>query len=213
MTGGAFELGGVTRLDQPLGLYRRGRLRDLGARARRVETVADLLADQPEVKPIGLGARDSLRLEAGLPLYGHDLDHDDHAGRGGPRLRLVEAPPRRGRLSRLAPDRRRSWPTGRSASASASPSRAASRSAKARWWSTARAMRSARSPAAASRRASRRRSPWPMCPPPRPSRARAISLAQRGKIFTGDGRADAVRPPPLPPQGSRPHERLLYQGA
>lgn len=32
-----------------------------------------LLSD-PRVKPIGLGARDSLRLEAGLPLYGHDLD-------------------------------------------------------------------------------------------------------------------------------------------
>jgi aminomethyltransferase len=33
---------------------------------------AKLLLDQPEVKPAGLGARDSLRLEAGLPLYGHD---------------------------------------------------------------------------------------------------------------------------------------------
>lgn len=30
--------------------------------------------DQPEVDPIGLGARDSLRLEAGLCLYGHDID-------------------------------------------------------------------------------------------------------------------------------------------
>jgi len=34
---------------------------------------AKLLADE-RVRPIGLGARDSLRLEAGLPLYGHDAD-------------------------------------------------------------------------------------------------------------------------------------------
>ncbi|NCU11989.1 MAG: glycine cleavage system aminomethyltransferase GcvT [Sphingomonadaceae bacterium] len=40
------------------------------------ESVAELLCAQPEVKPIGLGARDSLRLEAGLPLYGHDLSPD-----------------------------------------------------------------------------------------------------------------------------------------
>ena len=35
---------------------------------------AESLLDQPEVAPIGLGARDSLRLEAGMPLYGHDMD-------------------------------------------------------------------------------------------------------------------------------------------
>lgn len=35
---------------------------------------ADALCAMDEVKPIGLGARASLRLEAGLPLYGHDLD-------------------------------------------------------------------------------------------------------------------------------------------
>lgn len=34
------------------------------------------LLAQPEVAPIGLGARDSLRLEAGMPLYGHDMDAD-----------------------------------------------------------------------------------------------------------------------------------------
>lgn len=38
------------------------------------ESFAEALLAQPQVKPIGLGARDSLRLEAGLPLYGHDLD-------------------------------------------------------------------------------------------------------------------------------------------
>ena len=42
--------------------------------AEHVVAFADALCAQPEVKPIGLGARDSLRLEAGLPLYGHDLD-------------------------------------------------------------------------------------------------------------------------------------------
>ncbi len=38
------------------------------------ERVARTLLAEPEVLPIGLGARDSLRLEAGLCLYGHDID-------------------------------------------------------------------------------------------------------------------------------------------
>jgi len=38
------------------------------------ERVARVLLGDPEVLPIGLGARDSLRLEAGLCLYGHDID-------------------------------------------------------------------------------------------------------------------------------------------
>ena len=38
--------------------------------------LADAIAAHELVKPIGLGARDSLRLEAGLPLYGHDLDDE-----------------------------------------------------------------------------------------------------------------------------------------
>ncbi|HKN31205.1 MAG TPA: glycine cleavage system aminomethyltransferase GcvT [Roseiarcus sp.] len=40
----------------------------------RADRFARLLLTQPDVAPIGLGARDSLRLEAGLCLYGHELD-------------------------------------------------------------------------------------------------------------------------------------------
>jgi aminomethyltransferase len=47
---------------------------EISVPAEAVAALADALCAQPEVKPIGLGARDSLRLEAGLPLYGHDLD-------------------------------------------------------------------------------------------------------------------------------------------
>lgn len=38
------------------------------------QIVWNRLLENPQVQPIGLGARDSLRLEAGLPLYGHDID-------------------------------------------------------------------------------------------------------------------------------------------
>jgi aminomethyltransferase len=47
---------------------------EISAPAAQAETLATALLNDPEVMPIGLGARDSLRLEAGLCLYGHDID-------------------------------------------------------------------------------------------------------------------------------------------
>ena len=46
---------------------------EISVAADQAEQLAGRLCAELEVKPIGLGARDSLRLEAGLPLYGHDL--------------------------------------------------------------------------------------------------------------------------------------------
>ncbi|MGD0192014.1 MAG: glycine cleavage system aminomethyltransferase GcvT [Rhizomicrobium sp.] len=47
---------------------------EISMKAKDAERVARALLAEPEVLPIGLGARDSLRLEAGLCLYGHDID-------------------------------------------------------------------------------------------------------------------------------------------
>jgi aminomethyltransferase len=47
---------------------------EISVPASAASDLADAIAAHELVKPIGLGARDSLRLEAGLPLYGHDLD-------------------------------------------------------------------------------------------------------------------------------------------
>jgi aminomethyltransferase len=48
---------------------------EISVPAEQADTLARALLAQPEVLPIGLGARNSLRLEAGLCLYGNDLDH------------------------------------------------------------------------------------------------------------------------------------------
>ena len=73
MQGAAFTIDGA-----PMWISRSGYTGEDGfeisVAANRVEKLTGRLIEQPEVKPIGLGARDSLRLEAGLPLYGHDLD-------------------------------------------------------------------------------------------------------------------------------------------
>ncbi len=78
MTGSEFTIAGV-----PVWISRSGYTGEDGFEismaAEHLEVVADLLTGEPEVKPIGLGARDSLRLEAGLPLYGHDLTPESSA--------------------------------------------------------------------------------------------------------------------------------------
>ncbi|OIP14710.1 MAG: glycine cleavage system protein T [Comamonadaceae bacterium CG_4_9_14_3_um_filter_60_33] len=48
---------------------------EISVSADHALALAQALLAQPEVKPIGLGARNSLRLEAGLPLYGNDIDN------------------------------------------------------------------------------------------------------------------------------------------
>ncbi len=72
MTAAAFEWQGV-----PLWVSRAGYTGEDGFEISLPENgaaaFADALIADDRVKPVGLGARDSLRLEAGLPLYGHDL--------------------------------------------------------------------------------------------------------------------------------------------
>jgi aminomethyltransferase len=67
-----FELGGVEAWISRSGYTGEDGF-EISIPADAAARIADLLCGEPEVKPIGLGARDSLRLEAGLPLYGHDL--------------------------------------------------------------------------------------------------------------------------------------------
>ena len=73
MTGGHFDVAGI-----PCFLTRSGYTGEDGFEISVLDTQAGQLARallaQAEVKPIGLGARNSLRLEAGLCLYGNDID-------------------------------------------------------------------------------------------------------------------------------------------
>ena len=72
MTAGLFQFG-----EQQIWVSRAGYTGEDGfeisIHADHVRALADALVADDRVQPAGLGARDSLRLEAGLPLYGHDL--------------------------------------------------------------------------------------------------------------------------------------------
>ena len=73
MTGGLFDLAGI-----PCFVTRSGYTGEDGFEIsvpnEHAVALAQALLAQPEVKPAGLGARDTLRLEASLCLYGHDIN-------------------------------------------------------------------------------------------------------------------------------------------
>ena len=73
MTGGDFTLAGAACFVTRSGYTGEDGF-EISVPAAQAEALARALLAQPEVKPAGLGARDTLRLEAGLCLYGHDID-------------------------------------------------------------------------------------------------------------------------------------------
>ncbi len=73
MTGAAFDWNGADLFITRSGYTGEDGF-ELSVPGERAEALARALLAQPEVKPVGLGARNSLRLEAGLCLYGNDID-------------------------------------------------------------------------------------------------------------------------------------------
>ena len=73
MTGGEFRLGSTDAYVTRSGYTGEDGF-EISVPADAAEALARALVNLPEVRPAGLGARDTLRLEAGLCLYGHDID-------------------------------------------------------------------------------------------------------------------------------------------
>jgi aminomethyltransferase len=73
MTGAAFDWNGADLFITRSGYTGEDGF-EISVHNDHAEALARVLLAQPEVKPIGLGARNSLRLEAGLCLYGNDID-------------------------------------------------------------------------------------------------------------------------------------------
>jgi aminomethyltransferase len=73
MTGGRFTIAGADCFVTRSGYTGEDGF-EISVSAEQTQMLAKALLAEPEVKPIGLGARNSLRLEAGLCLYGQDID-------------------------------------------------------------------------------------------------------------------------------------------
>ncbi len=79
MTGGAFRLqwpGGAADCFVTRSGYTGEDGFEISVPEAQAPALAQALLEQPEVQPAGLGARDTLRLEAGMCLYGHDINTD-----------------------------------------------------------------------------------------------------------------------------------------
>jgi aminomethyltransferase len=75
MRGGVFQIVGATCMVTRSGYTGEDGF-EISVPEADAEAVAEALLQQPEVKPAGLGSRDTLRLEAGLCLYGQDIGPD-----------------------------------------------------------------------------------------------------------------------------------------
>jgi glycine cleavage system T protein (aminomethyltransferase) len=73
MNGGQFGLDGIECMINRCGYTGEDGF-EISVDNEKAERLAELLLAHDDVKPVGLGARDSLRLEAGLCLYGHDIN-------------------------------------------------------------------------------------------------------------------------------------------
>ena len=173
--------GRVRDLRRPLRLHRRGRIRDFGARVSTPRRWPGLLLAEPEVAPIGLGARDFLRLEAGLCLYGHELDETVDPVEAGLAWSIQKRRRVEGGFPGVARIRERAGQRTGADSGSAFARTVGRPRARGRRSSRPRARRSASSPPAASVRAWARRSRWDLSAArtPRPGRRSASSCAAR----------------------------------
>ena len=176
---------------------------EISVPAEAAEALARLLLRHPQVEPAGLGARDTLRLEAGLCLYGHDIDATTTPIEAGLSwaIQKVRRPAARGKAAIRAPVIDAQLARARPTSASAWSASSACRCARARRSS----MRSVTVSAAYERdaRAHRRQADrHGLLATNQPRRQRGP--CRRARQAAADARrANAVRRPPL-----RPHAGL-----